>query len=287
MGGEGLTSGVAALVLASAVLHAAWNAMVKVQAERTVVFLLMHMTTAIAGGTLIVVLDLPMLPAAAWPYLGVSLLVKCVYWASIVRAYAHGDFGQVYPIMRGTAPALVAVGAFAFAGEGLAAASWCGVALVSAGIWSLAFGRSAAKDSRALVAAFLTAGSIAAYSVIDGLGVRVAGDPHAFACWMFTVEVVAIGAYCLARVGPRAIVARSRGLWPAAALGGLMSMAAYWIVLWAMARAPLGPVIALRETSVVFAALIGTLLFREPLGVARIVAACVVAAGVVLIKLGS
>lgn len=283
---QSLDLGVSALVLLAALIHAVWNAMVKVQGDRLVGMVIMHGAGTLASGLIIIAFSVAPPPLAAWPYLVASVIVHTGYYFGLIKAYQYGDLSQVYPIMRGTAPALVAIGAFLTVGEATSWQSGIGLLLVSGGIWSLAFGRAAAPDRRAVIAAFATAATIGTYSVIDGIGGRVAGNAHSYALWMFFFEVFPIGAYALWRYGTEDFAARARGVWRLAAPGGLLGIASYWIVIWAMSQAPLGLVVALRETSVIIAALIGAFLFRETFGPRRIAAAAVVAAGVVLIKLG-
>jgi len=275
---------VAGLVLLSAALHAGWNALVKVNGDR------LAATALVAGSSaLIALMALPFVPLpapASWPYLFASLVVHVGYFLGLVAAYRHGDLSQVYPIARGAAPLVVLALAPLLAGERPSGMEVLGVAVLAAGILSLALrGRLPFRQNPAPVLyACGTAVTIGLYTVIDGLGARLAGSAHAYAVWLFVLNGIVLPAAVAARRrGTLASVVRAN--WRAGLLGGAMSLGAYWTVIWAMTQAPLALVAALRETSVVFAALIGCLLLGEGLGRWRIASAGVVALGIVLLRL--
>jgi len=281
-----LDIGVVALVLLAAVLHATWNAFVKAGADRLAV-----LTLAMAVPAPLCALALPFVPVpevASWPYLCASVVIHTSYYACLLFAYRHGDLSQVYPIARGTAPVLVAFGAWAMAGEVLNLRELAGVLIVSAGIMSLAWRRGGlAKDGElaAIGFALLTSLNIGLYSVTDGLGVRNAGTAIGYILWMFALEGLPLLAFTLwvRRGRIRASFAPSLKV----GIGGaLISSLAYAIVIWAMSVAPMAHVVALRETSVIMAAVIGALILKEPFGGRRIAAAAVVAAGAVLLQVG-
>ncbi len=281
-----LDIGVVALVLLAAVLHATWNAFVKAGADRLAV-----LTLAVAAPAPLCALALPFVPlpeVASWPYLGASVVLHTFYFACLLFAYRHGDLSQVYPIARGSAPVLVAVGAWALAGEQLEPAEMAGVLIVSAGIMSLAWRRghlAGDGEARAVGFALLTALTIGLYSVADGLGVRASGAAIGYILWMFALEGLPFLAFTLwvRRGRIRASFAPSLK----AGIGGaLISSLAYGIVVWAMSVAPMAHVVALRETSVIMAAAIGALVLKEPFGGRRIAAAVVVAGGAVLLQTG-
>jgi drug/metabolite transporter (DMT)-like permease len=203
-----------------------------------------------------------------------------------MRSYQLGEFGQVYPLARGTSPWLVAVAAAAFAGEALSPVRLLAVVVVSAGLASLVFagGRPSHVQLPALGAALLTGVTIAAYSTIDGLGVRHSGTPIGYAGWLFLAQGPALPL--------TAFVVRRGKLWQQAGrhlvaglAGGALALLSYALVLWAQTRAALAPVAALRETSVIVGAIIGAVVFRERFGRWRVLATCIVATGVVLINL--
>ncbi|MDR5745134.1 EamA family transporter [Caballeronia sp. LZ029] len=273
------------VVLFAAVLHASWNAMLHGNRDR---FLSMTwMSIAIGVVSAFVVFYLPMPPKAAWPYIVASGLVHIVYNVSLVRSYRRGDLAQAYPIARGSSPMLVTLGAALFAHEGIGALHAFGIVLISGGIMALAL--QGGRVSRAGVLAALTTGvTIAIYTVIDGIGVRLSdGEALTYTTWMFMF-------YWLMPV----IFVAKRGLpalWTpvketpmavgSSLAGGLVSIAAYGIVIWAMQSGAMGAVSALRETSVVFAALIGRVFLREPVSAKRWLACVVVAAGAVCLGL--
>ena len=191
-----------------------------------------------------------------------------------------GDLSQVYPISRGLAPALVALGTYLIIGETLAPLGWAGLAAISLGIGMLALQRGAAHaDPRAVKVAVLLGLTIAAYSVADGIGVRWAESPTGYMGWLFLFEAP-VGLFVLSR----RLARRTRMDWRAfgiGAIGGLFSVAAYGIVLYVKTIAPIGAVSAVRESSVVIAALIGLLFFGERPWLGRILSAFVVAGGVI------
>lgn len=281
-----LDIGVVALVLLAAVLHATWNAFVKAGADRLAV-----LTLAMAAPAPLCALALPFVPlpnVASWPYLLASIIIHTSYYACLLFAYRHGDLSQVYPVARGTAPVLVAFGAWIMAGEVLRPRELAGVLIVSTGIMSLAWRRGGATrdgEFAAIGFALLTSLNIGLYSVTDGLGVRNAGTAIGYILWMFALEGLPLLAFTLwvRRGRIRASFAPSLK----AGIGGaLISSLAYGIVIWAMSVAPMAHVVALRETSVIMAAAIGALVLKEPFGGRRIAAAAVVAAGAVLLQIG-
>ncbi|CAL8477623.1 EamA family transporter [Caballeronia novacaledonica] len=273
------------VVLFAAVLHASWNAMLHGNRDR---FLSMTwMSIAIGVVSAFVVFYLPMPPKAAWPYIVASGLVHIVYNVSLVRSYRRGDLAQAYPIARGSSPMLVTLGAAFFAHEGIGALHAFGIVLISGGIMALAL--QGGRVSRAGVLAALTTGvTIAIYTVIDGIGVRLSdGEALTYTTWMFmfywlmpVIFVAKRGLPALWTPVKEAPMAVGSSL-----AGGLVSIAAYGIVIWAMQSGAMGAVSALRETSVVFAALIGRVFLREPVSAKRWLACVVVAAGAVCLGL--
>lgn len=221
-----------------------------------------------------------------WKIILLSLALHTGYKVFLVKAYTHGDMGQVYPLARGTAPALVTLAGFLFLGEQLPLTATIGILVIIAGIVSLAWRRKNVGrpgSGRAIFYALGTALFIAAYTINDGLGGRTAPSPNDYVIWLFALDGISIVAIALWRRGP-ALLRPQRG-WAYGAAGGLASIVAYWVVIWAMSLAPLGPVAALRETSVVFGALISGLVLKEGLGWRAVAAAATVAAGVILLKL--
>ncbi|MDJ0970483.1 MAG: DMT family transporter [Kiloniellales bacterium] len=284
-----LDAGVLSLVLLAAVLHASWNALVKAGEDKLVMQTLVISVHGYLAMPLLFFLPLP--DPASWPYLGLSALIHFVYYAGVIGAYRHGDLSQVYPIARGSAPALVALGAWFLAGEALSAAELLGVFTVSLGIVSLTGlprqlrGQGDGREAKAIGFALLTGATIASYTLADGLGVRESGHALSYILWLFALEAVPLTAFTLWRRRGRVVAAFKPHL-KAGVIGSLLSGLAYGIVIWAMSVAPMAHVVALRETSVLIAAIIGTRLLREPFGRKRIAAAAVVAAGAILLETG-
>ena len=272
---------VGALVLLAAAMHAGWNALIKVQGDRLAV-----MAVVTAAGSLISLAVLPFVAApdpASWPLLALTILLHTGYHFFLPIAYDHGDLGQVYPIARGSAPLLVTLAAVFVAGEVIEPAAFLGVVCLAVGVMALTFdkGTGVAKKPRAVLYALLTGSFIASYTVVDGLGVRQAGSILGFAVWL----TVADGLLTLVLVwlwNPTAVrQVLSRNLC-VAYIGGALQIGAYWIVIWALAMAPMAMVSSLRETSVLFAAVISTFVLKEGFGVWRFVSASLVTLGLVL-----
>lgn len=248
-------------VLGSAVLHAAWNAVIRSGADR-----LLH------TGALVVwtgVIALPVLFVVAppapesWGFLGLSNIVHMVYYVALASAYRTGNLSFAYPLIRGMAPIMIALGATLVFDDVLRPLGWAGILLVCAGVLLIAF-RSRQSGSRATVAwSLLCAATIAVYSLSDGRGVRLSGSVAGYAAWMYVLEAIVFGAGLTAAGRGRDLANYIAGNWRSTLLGGAMSAAAYGISLWAMARAPVALVSATRETSVLFAALIGVWVLHE------------------------
>ncbi len=278
-----LTPDVIAVVIGAGALHATWNAITKESADRLVVFGWLSIAATVGGGLILALTGLP--DRAAIGFAVTSAVIHVAYDLALMNSYRLGSFSQTYPIARGTSPLVVAAGAFLIAHEELSPAALTGVITLAAGLMSLAFsaGRLSRDDLPAVGAAVLTGLIIAAYTIVDGLGVRRSGDPWAYAGLLFLLQGPPV-AFVAAIRRPasvwRDITTMARGL-----LAGLLSLAAYGIVLWAQTRAPLAEVAAIRETSVVFAAVIGVAAFGENLGRRRVAAAVVIATGIVLIGL--
>ncbi len=266
---------IAALVLLAALLHASWNALLKGGSDRLWSMTVMCAAIAILCAAALPFLPLPLRPS--WPSIALSAALHIGYNLVLIRAYRSGEFGLTYPIARGSAPLLVTLGAALVAREVPGALGMAGIALVSAGILSLAF-RERRLPDRGLFYAIATGVIIAAYSVTDGVGVRLSGNAAAYTMWMCLLWGVLMVPFYVALRGWRSLVrgARETGL---AGCGGAVSLLAYGLVLFAMTRGPMGPVSALRETSVVFAAVLGRVFFHETLTARRLLSCCVVAAG--------
>ena len=272
-------------VLFAAACHAGWNALIKVGLDP------LSTTTLISLGAGLVALALaPLvgLPAwAAWPWLIASVIVHLCYFASLIESYRTGDLGQVYPIARGSAPLMTAAATTVFIGEKLSLVGWTGIFSLVAGVLLLSArgGRELAEvDRRAIGFALFTALTICAYSVVDGIGARLSANPNAYSVWLFIGIAVVMLPYAIYRDGPDVIPAMRR-FWRRGLAGGALQLLSYGIAIWAMTAAPIAVVATLRETSVLFGAVIALVVLKEPVRAARIVAACLIVCGLILIRL--
>jgi drug/metabolite transporter (DMT)-like permease len=271
-------------VLFAAACHAGWNALIKVGLDP------LSTTTLISIGSGIVALAFAPLvgtpAAAAWPWLLASVAIQLAYFASLIESYRTGDLGQVYPIARGSAPLMTAAVTSAFIGEKLSALGWTGIVVLVAGVLLLSArgGRELAQiDRRAIGFALFTALTICAYSVVDGIGARLSANPNAYSAWLFIGIAVVMVPYALYRDGRDVIPAMQR-FWLRGFAGGALQVLSYGIAIWAMTAAPIAIVATLRETSVLFGAAIAVFVLKEPLRAARIVAACLIVCGLVMIR---
>jgi drug/metabolite transporter (DMT)-like permease len=274
-----------AAVLFAAACHAGWNAAIKRGLDPLATTIAIAVGSGIVAIPLLALTGLPSL--AAWPWVIASVLIHLVYFAALIESYRAGDMGQVYPIARGSAPLLTAGGSVLVVGEHVAAVAWLGIGLLAAGVilMSLRGGRDLARlDRRAVGFALFTAVTICAYSLVDGLGARTSGNPHAYTAAMFLGNGIVMAAYALVRRGPAAFAGLMRQ-WQIGLIGGTLSYVAYAIVIWAMTVAPIAIVAALRETSVLFGALIAVIILGEPLRAVRVAAAVAIVVGLALIRL--
>lgn len=279
-----MSAGIIGAVLLAAVLHALWNAIAHAIPDRLIGFVLIEAACALLAIPMVLAAPLP--STRSWPLLITSAAVHVIYAVLLMRGYRLGQFSQVYPLTRGTSPLLVALGAALFIGEVPHPVQMLGVVTVSAGLIILIFagGRPGRAELPALGAALLTGVSIAAYTTIDGIAVRESGTTIGYAGWLFLLQGPIIPIFAYATRG-RKIVAQVRPHLTIGLTGGALSLAAYGLVLWAQTRGALAPVAALRESSVVIAAIIGVLWFNEPFGRYRILSSILVAAGVVLVSI--
>jgi len=287
-----LTWPVVLAVLCGAALHAGWNALVKSAGDKTLDTALVHLLGAVVALPFMLALGPPR--PESWPFIGASLVIHVGYYIALAGAYEHGELGMTYPIMRGFAPLLVALASSTLIGEAPSAAAWLGIIGITLGVAlvGLAHPGEALHHRKALAFAFANAAIIAIYTVVDGLGVRTevrtGGNALRYVMILFVLDGVPYPLLVWLRrsAGQRQrMLAYARGRWPVAALGGAASIGSYAIALWAMTRAPVASVAALRETSVLFAALLGTLLLKERFGLQRAAGTVVIVAGVMALRL--
>jgi drug/metabolite transporter (DMT)-like permease len=273
-----------ALVLLAAALHASWNALVKVGGDPFVRLAVLNVVSGLCALPLLFLVAPP--AAASWPYLLGSVVIHFAYNITLAYGYRIGDLSYVYPIARGVAPPLVALGAWLMAGESPGPIGVLAIVVISGAIASLAFTERWRLGPLLPVWLALATGlSIAGYTICDGLGGRAAGDVLGYIAWLFVLDAVPFG-LIVAFWRRHDLAGHLRASGSAPVLGGILALVAYGLVIWAMSQAPMASVSALRETSVIMAALIGTRLLREPLGTRRVVAASVVVLGVVLLEAG-
>jgi len=269
-----------AAVLVAAAMHAAWNAIAHAIDDRLVGFALISVAYLVVGATVVAVTGLP--PADAWPFIAVSAVTHVAYNLFLMASYQLGDFSQTYPLARGISPVVVAAVSILLLHRVLSVREWVGICFISAGLIGLVLvGGIKGLDPWALGAAGATGIMIATYTVVDGLGVERA-PVLAYTGWLFLLQGPGLPVIALVRRGRRLLPQMRRHLWPGL-LGGLISLAAYSIVLWAQTSGMLATVAALRESSIVFGALIGAVFFGERLGRHRTVMAIVVLLGVIVL----
>jgi drug/metabolite transporter (DMT)-like permease len=279
-----LTFGITLAVLAAGLLHAGWNALLKSAPGGDP---LLDTATVVVGSAAwgLVVLPFAGLPdPSAWKFIAGSAFIHWAYYVTLAHAYRTGDLSFAYPLMRGTAPLLTASLGIVFLREWPTPQVALGIALICIGIVSIAFIRREAHPRAALLFALANAAIIAVYTLIDGAGARASGNAGSYVAWLTFLEAIPFLVWIRARKGAAAVGYIARG-WRRGIIGGAASLGAYAIVLWAMTRAPVAAVAALRETSVLFAALIGAIWLKEGFGLPRLAGAASVVAGVAALKL--
>jgi drug/metabolite transporter (DMT)-like permease len=273
-----------AAVLFAAAAHAGWNAAIKRGLDPLVTTVLIAVGAGVVALPIAALVGLPATPARPWVV--ASVIVHLGYFAGLIEAYRAGDMSQVYPIARGSAPLLTALVSTVWLGERLGPLAWIGLLCLVAGVMMLSLrggGDLARLDRRAVGFALFTALTVCAYSVIDGVGVRAAGDALAYTAAVFLGNAVIMAAYGFARRGAKLLAGVSGGGLKGLA-GGALQFGSYGVALWAMTVAPIAVVAALRETSVLFGALIAVFVLREPLRAIRVLAAALIVGGLVMIK---
>jgi phosphonate utilization associated putative membrane protein len=282
-----LTWPVALTVLIGALLHASWNALVKSSADKEMDTALIHLIGSVMAIPVVFWVGWP--PQSAWPYLLASITIHVGYYVALTGAYRHGELGLTYPLMRGVAPLLVALSASVTLGEQLSPIAWLGVLGISLGVFVLGLSQHAFDAPKAVAFALANAVIIAIYTVVDGQGVRAAGTTLTstlqYVATLFMLDGWPFALMIWARRGA-ALPRYARQRWPLATVGALASLGSYGIALWAMTRAPVAMVAALREVSVLFAVVIGALVLGESLSRRRIIGALVIIAGVMALRLG-
>jgi drug/metabolite transporter (DMT)-like permease len=268
------------IVLLAAALHASWNAIVKGAGDKILTTVLVTASASMLAAATLPLLRQP--DPASWPFILASVLLQVVYFVLVARTYDVADMSQTYPLMRGTAPLLVAMVSVLWLGAHLAAGMCVGIAVICLGILGMA--AEVRRNRQGLALALLNAVIIAAYTLIDGVGVRRSGAPASYTLWIFLLAGIPLTTWV---IGTRtsSMIDYARRNWYFGVIGGAGTVASYGLALWAMTLAPIAVVAALRETSILFGVVISGMLLKERLGFARLAAACTIAIGAAVIRL--
>jgi len=273
-------------VLLAAALHAVWNALIKVSGDRLVI---MAVTTATTSVLVIPILFyLPSPAPASWPYLISSACIHSFYMLVLIKAYGLGDFAQVYPLSRGSAPLLTAMLGFLLLNESMEPSEMLGMLLIVAGIFGLALETSAGvlQLSRpALFYSLLTGLCITTYSLVDGMGVRLSGNSLSFILWMFFLDGFLVPLVALARRPRQLLIDTIKIVWKPGLMVSLLSTIGYAIIVWAFSQERIAPIAVLRETSVLFAMLISVLFIKEAFSALRALIIGLILGGIILLGL--
>jgi drug/metabolite transporter (DMT)-like permease len=274
-----------AAVLFAALCHASWNTLLKIRLDPFAANALITVASGLIALAALPFAGIP--PIVSWPWVAGSIILHLAYYYGLTEAYRTGDLSQVYPIARGAAPLMTAVISTTVLGEDIGLYGWIGILALVSGVFLLSIrgGRDLSRiDRRAVGFAFFTAITICGYSLTDGVGARVSGNAHAYAAILFILDGTCMAVFALWRRG-QSILTEARIYWKTGLFGGALSVTSYWIAIWAMTVAPIAIVAALRETSVLFAAVISVVLLKEALRPARVIAALMIVFGLALIRL--
>lgn len=267
------------LVLFAALLHAAWNALVKGGSDKRFTATIITVGAALVALALLPLVEPP--AVESWPWLGVSACLQVTYYFLLAQAYKHGDISKTYPLMRGSAPLIVVLASSPVLGEALTVGQYASVALIIVGILAMTV-----RDASSRTATFFAMSNaiiIAAYTIVDGIGVRASGSAPAYTLWLFLLT--AVGMLMCSISKRRALLIYARQNWKAGLTGGVGTMASYGLALWAMTVAPVAVVAALRETSIVFAMLIASYVLHEGVSRRRAMAAGLIVCGTAAMRL--
>lgn len=273
------------IVLCGAFFHASWNAIVKGGGDK-----FFAAACVVGAGGLIAAFFLPFLPLphpSSWIFIGLSTITQIFYMSLVAAAYKSGDMSEAYPIMRGTPPLLVAIVSAPLIGETIGLGGWLGVILICSGVLAMALEarrRNGGTSSKTALLALTNAGFIAAYTIIDGVGVRTSGHTLSYTLWLFLVNAFPLAAWALYRE-PDRFLHYVRNHWRPSLIGGLGTLLSYGLALWAMTMAPIAVVAALRETAILFGVLISALILKEKVGLPRFLAAGLIVVGAITLRL--
>jgi len=271
-----------AIIMLGAALHATWNAVVKGGDNKLLTTCMIASIASLIAATVIPFLELP--AKESWPFIGASVILQVVYFVLVASTYRIADMSQTYPIMRGTAPLLVATASVGLLSESLSSFAWLGIAIICIGVLSMAAAPSIGQR-KGMLLALVNAAVIAGYTLIDGVGVRKSGAPAAYTLWIFLLTGLALAVWAFA-VRRREFCRYLARHWRPGVIGGFGTVVSYGLALWAMTAAPIATVSALRETSILFGVVISALVLKERLTRRRIMAACIIASGAMVLRLG-
>jgi len=271
------------LVLFAAGLHATWNALVKAGTDKSLDSAMVSLGGGVVGLGFLPFVPLP--APAAFPFILASAVLQFAYFQLVAAAYRAGDIGLVYPLMRGSAPLIVAMTSGLVLGEHLSGAAMAGVLVISAGVLTLAF-EARHGGRQAFLLALANGAVIATYTFVDGAGARISGNAVSYTLWMSLLPPVLLFSWAVARRGAAPVWGHVRRTWARGLFAGAGSIASYGLALWAMTKAPVATVAALRETAILFALLISVLVLKEKASPWRYAAGTVIAAGVLVLRLG-
>ncbi|HQU67825.1 MAG TPA: EamA family transporter [Albidovulum sp.] len=272
-------------VLAAAFLHAVWNALLRVGTSRIAAMMVLSVGQGVIGLVIVLMHDWPV--SAAWPWIIASGLIHVGYQTFLSLAYEHGDLSRVYPLARGGAPLITLIVGWLWFSEAISPAATAGVLVLGGGILLLASGVWTSGESRRMLPyAFGSACATAGYTLADGFGARVSGDPVTFLGWVMLMSGTIFAILMFGLRGKSSIPTAPR-VWALGSLAAVASYGAYAVVVWAMTQAPIAMVAALRESSILFAVLIGWLVFKEKMTPTKALSAVMIACGVLLMRLAA
>lgn len=276
-----MTTTVFVVVLFAAALHATWNAIVKAGKNTFLTTVLVTTFAAIWAGIFLPFLPIP--HVSSWPYIIVSAILQIIYFILVANAYRVADMSQTYPLMRGTAPIIVALLSTVYLDEKLAFSTWVGIIIICAGIF-INLTKISSNNMKGILFSLLNAFVIAGYTIVDGKGVRIAGSAASYTLWIFFFTGLSILIWTLMSKYEEVLEYAKRN-WYLSVIGGIGTIASYGLALWAMTSAPIAIIAALRESSILFATLISLFILKEKINFTRVISACIIVSGAIILRL--
>lgn len=270
-------------ILCAALLHASWNALVKNSSDKIQGMLVLTLTHGCLGVVIACFVEIPKIEA--WPWLLASVLFHVIYQCLLALAYNHGSLSRVYPIARGTAPLIVLLVSFLFLEDILVTMEILGILILGLGIFGMAQGVFSNHESLKLLPyAFGSAIATAGYTLSDGIGARISEHATSYIAWLFILTVPVFIPLAILLKG-FIVMKIPLKTWRVGSAAGVFSFLSYWVAIWAMTKASIPLVAALRETSILFAVLIGTFIFKEKITKQKTIAALFIVSGLVVMRL--